>query len=900
MSQLSYDDVLKYILEGHTLITVNSRLKDKLILRYAENHQQKQFKKTWVKPNIYTLEEKFNEIWQAYELSTLNVPVMLTKEQERALWANIIQTQYPEGFVQLSKITSLVMQAWRHLHLWGMSDYFEENHFFNELTDDAKKFVVWGQFFKKQLNHQQWITASERASYFVSHPEILIKLTQKQSWILLGFDDLPPIYNQVLSLLTFSQVNLRLSSAVSQQLSFRTATEECDTIAKWAKALVDRGEKNIGVVHPELAMHRQKIEEAFVKVFHPEQKYCAQKIITNRFSLSAGTPLGSQTLVKVVLKILNIVQQKYARLADIDFMLRHVYLSKNSQEQSENLRVMGLLKQNGRTIWSFDKLHHWLSQHTESSMILTLIHNLKQKMHSENPEQTAIHLSGFIQKVKSYLEIFDFPGARILSSLEYQIVHHFYQALEVFSRLSLVVSHKKYEEHLNDFESYLTFIPFQAETGDVPVNIMGVLEGTGQLFSHLWVMGMNNHNWPASPDPNPFLPYQLQRQKAMPHASAEREYDLASKMTERLKFSAPDVIFSYSQYDEDKLCLPSECIRSMSILEVEKLKQSQAVQIVEEFRIEKVEDNHAPKVDKNEKISGGTRILKCQAICPFKGFSEARLKLKLPLQESILGLSVMERGTLLHDILDKIWSTLKDHQTLLNYSVQELESLIQDKIKKSIILFQEKEPNRLGEVFWQNETANLTKVLMNWLNLEKKREPFSVLLRESWQTMQIEGLALNLRIDRVDLTTSGEAILIDYKTGQASFADCFGERLNEPQLPIYCLIETDYVPLGVAFGVVKPTGECDFVGITYSENVLPDVKSIEHQKSLLNKYGISCQETLNNNSLWQALLSYWRHHLAGLTTAFMSGEAQVAPKSGMQSCRTCHLSSFCRIKEKML
>lgn len=900
MSQLSYDDALRFLLEGRILITVNSRLKDKLILRYAENNQEKQSKKTWVKPNIFTLEEKLTEIWQAYELSAKNAPVMLTKEQERALWANIIQTHYPEGFVQLTKITSLVMQAWRHLHLWGLSDYFEENHFFNDLSEDAKKFIVWAKLFKQDLNQNQWITACERATYFILQPETLLNLTKNQSWILLGFDDLPPVYSQVLSLITYTQIDLKITSAAYQQISFRAALDEYHTVAQWAKTLVDKGEKNIGIVHPELAMHRQKIENAFAKVFHPEQKYCAEKIISDKFSLSAGTPLGSQTIVKVALRILNIIQQKYMLLADIDFMLRHVYLNSNILEQNENLRLIKLIKQNGRTIWSLDELQHWLLKHSESTVVLTLIQSLKNNGDYQIAEKSLINLPTFLQKVKTGLLIFDFPGARVLSSLEYQIMHRFYQALEAFSRLSLVVSDKKYTEHLNEFEQYVNFIPFQAETGDVPVNIMGVLEGAGQLFSHLWVIGMNNQNWPASPDPNPFLPYLLQRQKAMPHASAEREYDLAIKMTERLKYAAKNIIFSYSQYDEEKLCSPSECIRELPLLSHETINQHDEVRILKEYRIEKVEDNQAPKVDKNEKISGGTRILKSQAACPFKGFAETRLKLKSQTEDLILGLSVMERGILLHDILDKIWEKLKDHQTLLSYSISALELLVQEKIKASIVIFQEKEPNRLGKTFWQNETVNLTKVLMKWLNLEKKREPFKVLLRESWQTKEFEGLSLNLRIDRVDLTESGEAILIDYKTGDASFSSCFGERLSEPQLPIYCLLETDYMPLGVAFGLVKPTGECDFIGITYSEDVLPEVKSIEHQKSLLSKYGITCQQALDSNALWQALLSYWRAHLAALSVEFMEGVALVSPKNGAQSCRTCHLSTLCRIKEKTI
>ena len=41
MGSLSYDEVLAWLDEGKVLITVNSRLRDKLVWRYAEIQQQK-------------------------------------------------------------------------------------------------------------------------------------------------------------------------------------------------------------------------------------------------------------------------------------------------------------------------------------------------------------------------------------------------------------------------------------------------------------------------------------------------------------------------------------------------------------------------------------------------------------------------------------------------------------------------------------------------------------------------------------------------------------------------------------------------------------------------------------------------------------------------------------------
>ena len=754
----------------------------------------------------------------------------------------------------------------------------------------------------KELNQNNWITGCEKIQYFLKFPEVMATVFLNETWALIGFDDLPPVYQQWIVLLekntvTVNQVDLSCANAEVHQLSFKTEEEEFIAAARWAKNLVEKGINNIGIVHPELAMNRNKVEEVFLAIFHPDQIYCAQKIVSHEFSLSAGTPLGTQWMVKVALNLLSLVKASY-RLSDIDFMLRQGYIGSNISHSTENLRVVNLIKQTGCTIWPIQLLLNWLAMHTESQYILAFFQKFKLAKFELN---SPINIASFVQFVKKILAIFDFPGERKLSSLEYQTLDCFYRAMESFVQLALISPAKKYHEWVIEFETYLTFIPFQPESGEVPVNITGVLEASGQIFSHLWIMGMNNQNWPASADPNPFIPYFLQREKKMPHASSEREYELSTKITERLKKSAGRVIFSYGQYDQDKAYLPSDCIKSIATIPFGLIEQSRVILENQEYQTELFEDTQAPKVQPAEKISGGSSILKAQAACPFKAFAEVRLNLKkIDLLEPVLGISAMERGIIVHDILDKLWAELNSHQRLCDYVEQDLELLIEAKINNSIDLFRKKDPSRLGDVFWKNEKINLHQVLLNWLKLEKKREPFEVVLRESWQKIQLEGLTLNLRIDRMDLTLSKEAILIDYKTGEMSFSTCFGERLSEPQLPIYCLLAQETKPLGVAFGVVKPTGECDFIGITYSEGVLPSVKALEDQKNYLAKLGVDCKNKLASDEIWQALITYWQVNLGHIAKQFMSGIAAVSPKDHTQTCRYCHLTTLCRIHEKIM
>ena len=103
-------------------------------------------------------------------------------------------------------------------------------------------------------------------------------------------------------------------------------------------------------------------------------------------------------------------------------------------------------------------------------------------------------------------------------------------------------------------------------------------------------------------------------------------------------------------------------------------------------------------------------MLKSQAACPFKGFAESRLILKQENNlEGVLGISAMERGILVHDILDKLWAELKTHQVLCAFSERELNALIEAKIRLSIELYRETDKNTFnsGRVMGKSKACNL-------------------------------------------------------------------------------------------------------------------------------------------------------------------------------------------------
>ncbi|MEO8386411.1 MAG: PD-(D/E)XK nuclease family protein, partial [Betaproteobacteria bacterium] len=169
------------------------------------------------------------------------------------------------------------------------------------------------------------------------------------------------------------------------------------------------------------------------------------------------------------------------------------------------------------------------------------------------------------------------------------------------------------------------------------------------------------------------------------------------------------------------------------------------------------------------------------------------------------------------------------------------------------------------------------------------RGPFAVVACEQAHDVTLAGLSMRLRLDRLDRLQDGTHALIDYKTGNAKVAGWLGERMDEPQLPLY--FQTSEQPVTVlAFARVKRgiRGKVfGFEGVSVVDDLLPDVGPIEQKFGMEKKGYVS----------WDVLTAEWERSLHRLATDFIDGTNQVDPKNGALTCAQCDLQSLCRISE---
>jgi RecB family exonuclease len=182
------------------------------------------------------------------------------------------------------------------------------------------------------------------------------------------------------------------------------------------------------------------------------------------------------------------------------------------------------------------------------------------------------------------------------------------------------------------------------------------------------------------------------------------------------------------------------------------------------------------------------------------------------------------------------------------------------------------------------ERRRLTALLLRLAALEKSRAPFEVVACEQQRALEVAGVRLNARLDRVDQLADGSHVILDYKTGMAHIGGWQGERPDEPQLPLYA-VSGDADVSGVAFVQLRAR-EVAFKGVTREGEVLPEVAALAAAKNLSAQY-----------ASWPALLDAWRTVLEQLARDYLAGHAEVAPKQYPNTCEYCGLNSLCRVRE---
>jgi probable DNA repair protein len=886
--KIPHSVVWEKIENGAAVVTANRRLARHLTNEHAARNLAAG-RSAWESPNILPYSAWLEQLYEALLLNPAlaaaeNWPDALSPGQELWVWESVIrESEYGKELLQTRAAAKTAQQALALCRQWRM-DAKELSH---APPPDTEAFIDWRQDFARRCRQHNWAESASLPDLVASAVrQELIDLPE--TILFTGFDEYPPQIQDLFAALQAGGTSVILPSA--PDLSDRCvccelpdAESEITRAAHWIRQmLTDQPNTRIGVIVPPLEAVREQLIRIFDDILHPGLVFSADTELERIYNVSLGRPLADYPMIRLALTMLEKAGTCFP-ISTVSELLRSPFVGGADTEMAARSLLDARLRQTGETEFSIQALHHKARAMGCDQLCNNLRAFEKARVDLSRLQPPSMWAAAFT----ALLAALKWPGDRALSSTEYQSLDAWQEVLSRFSAMDRVAGDIGHEQAIRLLKEISADTLFQPETGDRPVQVLGVLEAAGASFDALWVMGLHSEAWPPPPRPNPLIPVWIQRKYNIRHASAERELEYARQITGRLENAASNVVFSCPRREGDAQLFPSPLIQHLPPA-VPAFGQTETHPFWRDFlksaAFDRRADETGPAVADGAYVSGGTGLLKAQADCPFKAFVKYRLRAEA-LETPVSGLSPAERGALVHRALEKLWEALETHAVLIAMPETDLRAAVEKYAAGAIREQAASKPRTFTERFAAMETDRLTALIMEWLVKERDRAPFVVRDREAQLPVTICGFSLTTYADRIDRLADGRLVIIDYKTGTPVLKDWFTERLAEPQLPLYAISLNE--PLAaVLFGRVRK-GEARFIGVADDDGIVPGLRALENESRQTGEYA-SIEE----------LLPQWRARLEALGNEVKSGYAAVAPASINQSCRYCDFSSICRINER--
>ena len=847
----------------------------------------------WQTPRALTIGQWLTTLADEALLSgAATLPQVLDPFAELLLWEKVIADSLPDSSSPLFDIQGMAASAAEAHALCRIWKLTPDDH---PLSDEAKLFIGWQAEFARRCRTGAWIDVAGLHRQLIALIEAG-HFSLPKTIAFAGFDRYTPLDHDLMAALTACGVAVenRAKMAVDrsnrQVLACPDVDAECAAVVAWTRTqLAINPASRLGIVAPDLAGVRDRLEFLLDDALHPALIRPDAAEVPRCYNFSLGRALADLPLIRVALDLLALgsgrAKVEQSRLSEL---LLAGGWSAAAGEADGRARLDAALRRD-------------LPYFTTLPALIRLAGRLAEFEPPLCP-QTVAALAAFGETAgaatrkllpgqwagvfRNCLKAVGWPGDRPLSSHEFQARRAFGEVLDGFGQHDALLGPLAFAEAARRLSQLCRKRLFQPETrGQPAIQVLGVLESAGLGFDALWVMGMNDDLWPPPPRPNPLLPAALQRAAGAAHASAEVELDFAQRVHARLSLSAPEVTFSYSQADGNRVLRPSPLIADIPAAgetpgEVATLSRQLAGEAASACDL--IDDAMAPPVADGEKVPGGSWLLRAQAICPAWAYYQYRLGGEA-MDEPVEGLDPAARGTLVHEALEAFWSAVRSSEALAALSESGRQEAIAEAVAKALQSFELDRRVTLAARFRELEAARLEKLLDVWLAVESRRGlAFEVIACEQAAEVEIEEIKVKMIVDRIDRLADGRQVIIDYKTGATvDTKNWAGQRITEPQLPIYAALVNDEVAAVVFAKVLldKPA----FAGVADEKDILPGVHGIGDDK----------QKIFDPAEFpdWIAVITHWRERLHAVAKEVKQGQAGVmfADEKALQYCEVLPL-----------
>ncbi len=827
-------------------------------------------------PSVTTVDSWLEQAWScAVEAGRLPPSRLLTPQQDLAVWQQLIRSDLEErvGFVLTHPRAAAqrAQAAWNKLMMHngaGLKDLWSAFHY----DDDCQVFSEWARRYSARLSE---LGAVSRCGAY--QQLLTLSVTERPTVGLFTVPDLPPLTRNALDHLTsVTLINPgRGNHADLPVQSFTTRDDELFAAAQWARASSAGSGQRVGIVLLDMVNDRNRLEYFLRQEFDClDARYNDLPVNFATGMPLANTPLFRDALAALEWEVHPLGRPQWLSLA------RSPYLAFKYDSGLIPALIQAQYMSGSHEI-SLENALHIAARLDPSSSVTAILRSIR----SSRTGKGVKNLNDWAEVIRERLALWGWPGRPGLDSIEYQQFQRLDASLDSLASLAGVLPHQSYESALGLWRDCLAATVFQPKTPHDSIQVLGPLEAVGGRFDALWICGAQRGLLPARPRVEPFLPAAIQKALGMADIDDSALNEEASTLLQVWFASSREVIASFHRTEQG---LPQHASALLS----GKVSEANTAWFPPARWAGPLQAEPAPEDPtlplETPETAGGTSLIRDQAACPFRAF--ARHRLNLPsLQPTVIGISASERGAFLHEALFRLWRQIESSDALSSLSPEAEQKLIEKAVSGAM---QQTERacetrgyslrERVGPACWQLEQQLCVDLLAQWLGHERERSAsFRVVEMEQNQTLQVEGLSLTLRPDRIDELEDGRRAVIDYKTRAPSRTRWLGERPQEPQLPLYSLLDPKIQ--GIAFAELSASDPVQFIALGEDLGLAKgDNKSLE-------------QQTRSIAATWPELVAQWKASLQQLAREFMAGEASVSPQPS--ACDYCDLASLCRTNE---
>ena len=869
-------------------LTVNARLARWLLLEHDEQ-KRKAGENAWQTPPILPLSSWLRNVW----LASWPEKYLLSELQCEKIWEEIInQDSARLDLLHLQGVASQTSKAFSLLHEYRLP----RDKKLYEQTDESKAFLRWIRKFESRLSSALapcMLMDAVRNS--MQEGEILIP----HSLRIRGFEEQSPQLKYFLNFLREKGTRVDFLSPVpspeilAQRMEklndknvnveeYENRQGEAEACACWVRSIFQPG-KRIGIVVPELEKYRTLLKRELAAELVPETIFSLDEEDLP-FNISLAPPLSQEPMIKLALNLLsvktsNVPVSTFLSIIQSPFFVFSFPPTREISDLERNLRKKRVLS------IPLDRFHSICGSVPQVDQLVESLKSWTLNNSKLMPEKWAKELSDFLKTTGWPGKVAPGTDKQSVLSKRHQGFEAWKDCLNQLCSLNQILGPINRLEVLNHLTHITRSKPFQSKTPEHSIQVIGLLESSGMQFDYLWVMGCHHEALPAHPEPNPFIPYEIRNKYSIPRSNPQRELKFTEQSLTRLLIAAPDVHFSYPLHEGD---MDLEMSPLLKRFPQDKKTPYLSNRIKDQVRamnqLEKFTEPAFLQVTDSEKnqygtqgISSGYALLKDQVDCPFRAFARHRLNSqRTPVAE--IDFDNLDRGNLIHKALELFWDKTRNRKNLSNLSHGILEKRIEECVQEALKLCSQRTTGQTQ--FNKLEIERNVRLIHDWLlNIERERPDFQVLHNEEDVSINLCGIKLSLRIDRIDEIPGKGLLLIDYKTGrEAKPAEWFAEKIRAPQLPLYA---TAQPPVGLAYGHLT-LGKPEFKGT--ADLPLGKLKNYDFAKDT------GC-------STWKELLSYWKNNLNRVADEFLQGNNQVLPVNKGEPCLHCEFNSLCRIQE---